>query len=607
MLAFDTEATGLDHYAPDFKVFMIQWCGASGEQVCDESQGDTWAQPFLDAIAEEEVLVAANASYDIHALYASGIVDLLSGQWRVHDVLTLARVAVPGRFQYKLEGLGDDLLGADSTVAQRALKEAAKRHKIPWTLKNKDYYALWKAEPRLMEQYGMEDVRLAYDLFELIWNRASVTDSQVYDMEIKGVAPILRAAERDGVLVDKERLAALKARLIAERDELRCQLVAQGLTEEALGWEATDEAEAGKASAKALLADLLRIGIPLYRKTPKSGEINQKTGKRTPDQLAVNKDVLKEFKLRFPVVGDLLKWRAACKVLSTYVSALELADPRIHTSFSQAEARTGRMSASKPNVQNLPTVEEEREGQQRRVGVRDVLIPGPGNAFIVGDYKNIEVFMLAHYIADAELIAMLESGVDLYAMTAARVEQKRGNMLTYEECGKDGPNAALRQKAKTTALTAMYGGGARLLGVRLNIPTSDAADIKRETLDAIPGYWDLDARVKAAVRRRRFPHVVTLLGRRLYVPKDYVALNTLLQGSSAEIMKLGMIAAAPAIAKFGYAVRLVVHDELVAEGPACHAPAALVALKAAMESVYPLKPRLMVSGDWSTDSYGAAK
>lgn len=617
MLAVDTETRSLIYREGVGTVFMIQWADATSEHFCSEGPG-VWWQPFLDAIEHEDVLVFANASFDIHHLRASGIVDLLTSGHRCHDVTTLARVAIPGRFQYKLEGLGDDLLGGDSTVAQKALKEAAKRHKVQWTQEEKDYYGLWELEPRLMEQYGMEDVRLTYDLFKLIWARASVNDCEIYDFEIRQVAPILRRSERDGVLVDQERLAKLKAHLISERDEYRCQLIAAGMTDEALGGLVVEpdidgddqsELQVTKASSKALLADLLRIGVPLYRKTPKSGAINEKTGKRNPDQLAVNKDALKEFELRFPVVADLIAWRSCNQILRTFVTAMEKADPRVHTSFNQANARTSRMSSSKPNMQNLPRPGEEGEEMNEReqelaLGVRRVIIPEPGNALLVADYASIEVMVMAHYIADEWLIHELEAGRDLYSLNAASVYA-----LPYDQVAKDGKRADLRQKSKTTVLTCMYGGGAQLLSTRLGCSTAEAAEIKRETLGAIPGYWAFDKRVKAHVRARKFPHVVSILGRRLYVPRDkpYVALNTIVQGTSAEIMKLGMVAAAPVLAEYDSSIRLVVHDELVAEGPAGNAPAALVALCEAMENVYPLRPRLKVVGDWSCDSYAAAK
>ncbi len=620
MLACDTETRSLIYREGVGSVFMVQWADAFREYVCTE---DTGWRAFLDAVASnaDGILVFANASFDIHHLRASGIIDLLATpEIRCHDVTTLARVCIPGRFGYKLEQLGTDLLGADATVQQRALKEAAKKHGIPWTQKDRDYYALWRAEPELLEAYGKEDVRLTWDVWQKIWSRALKSDIEVYRLEIAEVAPLLRAAERDGVLVDKEKLAALKARLLAERDALRASMLLGGLSEQALGEAETDEEgeeTCGKASSAALRENLLALGIPLYRLTPSSGKpIKDKDGKpkrdengkqlKRPDVFAVNKDALQEFEKAYPIVRDLLDWRNRCKILTTYVGALERAYPRVHTWFNQVQARTSRMSASSPNVQNLPTPEKDKS----IIGVRDVLIPGPGNAFVVVDFDGIEVRVLAHFIADPELTAALNAGLDLHQQTAYRVALGRGQKgIQFEDFVKGGSLDKERTTAKVTTFTSMYGGGARLLARRLGISVAAAALIKYETLDAVPGYYALDERVKRAVLRRSFPHVVTPLGRRLYVPRDkpYVALNTIIQGTAAEMMKLGMVAAAPVMAEYGYAIRLVVHDELVNEGPASCAPEALAAIISSMESCYPLSPRLKVTGDWSTVSYGAAK
>jgi DNA polymerase I-like protein with 3'-5' exonuclease and polymerase domains len=649
VLAFDTETTGLNPYAADFRVFMVQWADAFGEHLCTEDEG--WDR-FLAAIEHEDVLVAANASFDIHALREAGIVDLLESGHRVHDVTTLARVCVPGRYTYKLEALGDDILGGDSTVAQRELKEAAKLSAysqriagmlmglpwrlvkswsgVSWTQKDKEYYSLWRLEPELMEKYGKEDVRLAYDLWCRIWSRALPSDIEVYRMEIAEVAPLLRAAERDGVLVDVARLGELEDRLTRERDELRDKLLMGGLSEAALGAEVEGDedddadapAEYAQANAKALRDDLLGIGIPLYKLTPSSGEPSKRNPEKiNPEVLAVNKDALREFEVAFPVVRDLLDWRNRCKILKTYIGALREADPRVHTSFSQAAARTSRMASSKPNMQNLPTPEEEKEGQPHVLGVRDVLIPAPGNSFIAADFDSVEVRALAHYIADDGLTALLDAGVDFHQQTALKVAQSRCTQcadaaarracphLVLEDFVKGGPRDKQRTKAKVTTFTAMYGGGARLLATRLGISVEEAAQIKHETLNSIPGYWDLEERLKAAVRRRGFPHVVTICGRRLHVPrdKDYVALNTLVQGTSAELMKLAMVKAAPVAARFGYAIRLVVHDELLLEGPTACVEEAQAAIVTAMESCYPLSPRLLVSANNSTLSYGGSK
>ena len=606
MLAFDTEANGLDQYAPGFRVFMVTWADATGEWMCDENTG---YQPFLDAIRDEPVLVAANASYDIHALREAGIIDLLSSGHRVHDVLTLARVLLPGRWQYKLKGLADDILGAGSSDEEAELKALAKKHKISWTLKDKDYYGLWLAEPEAMALYAKQDVRITYDLFAKLWAGASHTDATVYDMEIRQVAPILRAAEARGVLVDEGRLAGLKLHLEGRRDDLRLLLLAQGFTEEALGAEATDDEEKISASSKALLADLLRIGVPLYRKTPKSGQVNPKTGKRAPDQLAVNKDALAEFKARFPAVSDLIAWRSCNQILRTFVVAMEKANPRVHTSFRQLEARTSRMSSANPNMQNLPRPGEDNDGdpeaQALALGVRAVIVPEPGNALLVADFDSIEMRVLAFRGGDEGFIKLLDDGLDPHQATAAKVYGG-----AYEDYVKGGASDKKRTDAKTTTFRTVYGGGANLTSVQLGIPVIDAAALIAGIKDAIPGYNELNERIRRTLRSRgEKPYVTTILGRRLSVPKHkpYVGLNTVIQGDAAELMKLALIAAAPVLATFGYRIILVVHDELVAEGPACNADAALLALVDAMESVYPLRPALKVSGSHSTISYAAAK
>ncbi len=599
MLAVDTETRSLIYREGHGTVFMVQWADAKREYFATE---DTGWQPFLDAIAQHDILVFANASFDVHHLRASGIVNVLDGRWRVHDVQTLARVAIPGRYGYKLEQLGKDLIGEDATAQQQALRDAAKRHKIRWTKEEKDYYGLWRLEPRLMEMYGMEDVRLTWDLWHHIWTRASAKDRDVYKMEIAGVAPLLREMEWEGVLVDQERVALLKTRLTRERDELRAAIIGAGIPETALGEltydEDTDEWTVQPASTKDLRNGLIGAGVPLYRMTAKSGE------------LAVNKDALKEFEGSHPVVTNLLAWRNRNLLLKTYVAALETASPRVHTSFNQVIARTGRMSASRPNMQNLPTAAKERDDGTYEMGVRHVLIPEPGNALLVADFEGIEVRGLAYYLNNKELNEKLDAGLDLPQQVAYDVSQAAGKGGAFEDFLKGkGPRAEERDKAKVTLYTSMYGGGASLLSTRLGIPVAEAAKIKQDTLNAVPGYFELDSRLKRTVRRRMFPHVVTITGRRLHVPRDkpYVALNTIIQGTAADLMKLAMIAAAPVLARYGYRLRLVVHDELVAEGPAHLADEALAAMIDAMENAYPLRPALKATGSWSTDSYGKAK
>lgn len=581
MLALDVESTGLDWFAPDFRVFLAQWTDGAGDRgYCDE---DTGWQPLLDVLGRHRSLVGANFAFDEHALRASGIVDI-SKTHRCHDVLTLARICLPGRFQYGLKPLAVDLLGADSADEQTALKAAAAEHGIRWVKEEKDFHGLWRAAPDLMVKYGMQDVDLTLALWNLIYGRASAKDLEVYKLEISEVSPILRESERRGIRVDKPRLILLEKELERERDELHDKLIEGGITARALGTDraTAKEVKAGSGSSATLLADLQTVGVPLYRKTPKG------------DKLSVDADSLNEFKDSHPVVGDLLEWRRRNKTLSTYVAALHRAAPNIHPTVRQAEARTSRMSYANPNLQNLPTTK----------GIRDVLVPAPGNAFVVCDYDAIEIRALAYYLNDAGLIEKLEAGMDFHSLTAAAIYGG-----AYEDYLKGGPNDHLRSIAKTAAFSLIYGAGARLISIRLGISIEAAAELKSKVIAAIPGYARFDSKLKSDMRRRHPPYVSTILGRRLSVPKDkeYVALNTLVQGSAAEVMKLGMVAVAKAVAPLGYHVAFVVHDECVVEGPVSCVEEAKAGIIKAMEGCFPLRPSLKVTAHHSTVSYGAAK
>lgn len=581
MLALDVETTGLDWSSPDFRVFLAQWTDGAGDRgYCDE---DTGWQPLLDVLARHRNLVGANFAFDEHALRAAGIIDLSERHHR-HDVLTLARITLPGRFQYGLKPLAVDLLSADAADEQTALKAAAGEHSIRWTKEDKDFHGLWRASPELMVKYGMADVDLTLQLWNLLYGRASAKDLAVYELEISKVSPILRESERRGILVDKTRLVALERELERERDELQATLIAGGITPRALGIDraTAKEVKAGSGSAASLLADLQSAGVPLYRKTPKG------------NKLSVDADSLNEFKGSHPIVGDLLEWRRRNKTLSTYVAALHRAAPNIHPTVRQAEARTSRMSYANPNLQNLPTTK----------GIRDVLVPAPGNAFIVADFDSIEIYVLAYYLNDAGLIEKLQAGMDFHSLTAAAVFGGK-----YEDYLKGGPNDKLRSKAKTTAFSLIYGAGARLISIRLGISIEEASALKAKVIAAIPGYARFDAKIKADMRRRYPPYVTTILGRRLAVPKDkeYVATNSLVQGSAAEIMKLGMVAAAEAVKPFGAHVAFVVHDEVIVEGPERYADEIMAATIDAMQTCYPLRPSLKATAHWSAVSYGAAK
>ncbi len=603
MLAVDTEGHHLRAHEPGVS-FMVQWAGEDYEA---QATGASAGNAFMAAAKTEKALLFANASYDVHCIRSTWGIDLDAGPWKIWDVQTLARIVMPERaFRgYKLEHLGDDLLGGDSTEQQRKLKELAKSIGIGSLKQEGAHRAVWDAYPRQLEAYGMEDVRLTYDLFVLLRKRASPSDWRVFEFECE-VQRVLRGAERKGIYIDKAALAELRERMETALVEARTLLL-EHLTPEALGDGDTP------ANQKALRAGLLGCGVPLYRTTDKSGE------------LATNKDALMEFKDTHPVVGCLFEWRRLGKVLSTYVSALEKANPRVHASFMSCEARTSRMSARSPNVQNLP----------RGSGARTCIVPEAGNALVVCDYDSIEVWVLAHYLyralGDRRLLDKMEGGMDQHRDSAAYLHSRgflkaisppdappinapMSELQAYYS--KDGPGGKIRTLAKNKAtFPAIYGAGNVSIARGMGLP-EETTGIKDAVLGAIPGYFDLYDDVRKRAQRAGFLRTITK--RRLDTPrgKNHILVNSIVQGTAAEVMKLGMLAAEKPLAELGYQIILVVHDELVSEGPVELAPQALAAQKKAMESVSQavdkdgdplLLCQVMATGSYTTTSYEEAK
>lgn len=388
-LAVDTEARHLRAHEPG-NLFMIQWAGADYEDFCESDDPDGVVR-FLRAVAEVPRITMANAGYDTHVLRSCGVIDFLASGHEIMDVQTLARVTMPERgFKgYKLKPLSVDLLGVDADEEERHLKELMASIGLTTLKKEGAHYLLWQAYPREMEAYGMNDVRITYDVFELLAGHATVQDLAVFQFET-AVQRELLIAEQHGVLVDKVALAKLRikveARIVAAergltaeyeqsvraffrndfgfnelRDILEGPPNAKGKRTGGLVGTAKARAVRGlelvnlwslrgheefaervaqmclgedgnPANQTALRCALLGAGVPLYRTTDKSGEF------------ATNKDALSEFADDYPIIGQLFEWRAAKKMLQTYVEALERANPRVHANFLSCEARTSRMS-----------------------------------------------------------------------------------------------------------------------------------------------------------------------------------------------------------------------------------------------------------------------
>ncbi len=352
--------------------------------------------------------------------------------------------------------------------------------------------------------------------------------------------PVLVAMESRGVLVDRDLLGKMGA-------EFERELA--GLEEEIHRLAGLEFNVNSPQQLQEVLFD--QLGLPKGRKT--------KTGYST------DSEVLEGLVTEHPIASRLLDYRSMSKLKSTYIDALpRLIEPRtgrIHTSFNQTVATTGRLSSSEPNLQNIPV----RTEAGRRI--RRAFIAPPGRVLLSADYSQIELRIMAHLSRDERLIEAFRRGEDIHTSTAAAIFE-----VPLEEVSED-----QRRQAKTVNFGVMYGMGSVSLGKQLGIPSAQAKDFIESYFERFQGVARYIEETREAARRNGF--VTTLLHRRRYLPElesgahqirafaERTAVNTPIQGSAADLIKLAMIAVHDWIESSGVAAEMIiqVHDELVFE------------------------------------------
>jgi DNA polymerase-1 len=353
--------------------------------------------------------------------------------------------------------------------------------------------------------------------------------------------PVLAAMERAGIAVDEAYLKKMSKEL---------ELLLDALVKEIHGYAGVTF----NINSTQQLGEILfnKLGLPTQKKT--------KTG------FSTDVSVLESLRHAHPIIEKLLEYRQLSKLKSTYVDALpSLINPRtsrVHTSFNQTVAATGRLSSSDPNLQNIPIRSEIGRS------IRKAFIPGTKDSMILSaDYSQIELRVMAHISGDEGLSEAFRNNEDIHATTAAKVfgvEQK--------DVSKD-----MRRKAKEVNFGIMYGIGPFGLGNRLEIPQSEAKEIIARYFERFPKVRQyINDTIESA---RKSGYVETLLGRRRFLPDlrsgnqnirqnaERQAINMPIQGTAADMIKLAMINIDEAFAgtKLESRMLIQVHDELVFE------------------------------------------
>jgi DNA polymerase-1 len=311
--------------------------------------------------------------------------------------------------------------------------------------------------------------------------------------------------------------------------------------------------------------------------------------------------VLRSIREEHEVVPVIEEWRELTKLINTYLGPLPSMigeDGRLHTTFNQAVAATGRLSTSNPNLQAIPIrTELGRE-------IRSAFVADPGWKLVSADYSQVELRILAHVSGEPKLREAFARGEDIHAATAAEVLGRPQAELTKDE----------RNIAKMVNFGIIYGISAFGLSENLEIPREEAQTYIDAYLARFPHVQDFIARTIEQATQDGY--VTTLLGRRRPVPEirasnrqtrglgERLAVNSVMQGTAADIIKVAMVAVHERLRAEGRASRLVlqVHDELLLEAPDAEVPAAREALREEMCRAYPLDPPLAVDvgvgDDW---------
>jgi len=537
LVSFDTETDSLDYMRA--QIVGVSFAVAAGEAAyvplghdyagaphqLDRNKVLAALKPMLEDMTKAKL--GHHLKYDAHVLANYGIA--LNGQR--FDSMLESYVLNSVATRHDMDASAIRYLGVKTIHFEELTGKGAK--KITFNQVDVDRAA----------EYSAEDADITLQLHQAIWPQIEAVPALkfVYENIEQPLVPVLFRMERAGVLVDRALLKAQSSELAIRMLELQTQA-----HKEAGGVFNVD-------SPKQLQEILFgKLGIPVMRKTP--------TG-----QPSTAEDVLEELAETYPLPRLILEYRGMAKLKSTYTDNLPLqinaATGRIHTSYHQAVAATGRLSSQDPNLQNIPI--RTQEGRR----IRQAFIAPPGHSLVAADYSQIELRIMAHLSGDATLLRAFADDRDVHQATASEVFSTPLDQVSADQ----------RRSAKAINFGLMYGMSAFGLARQLGIGRSDAQKYMDLYFERYPGV----RRYMEETRRqaRETGYVETVFGRRLYLPEiqsrnaalrqyaERSAINAPMQGTAADIIKRAMIEVDSWLQSSRVPARLImqVHDELVLE------------------------------------------
>ncbi len=382
---------------------------------------------------------------------------------------------------------------------------------------------------------------------------------------------VLAEMEKTGIALDVDALGVISEELTVELGELTEEIYEMAGVE----FNINSPKQVGEVLFN-------KINLPSFHKTQKQRVASTRM------------DILEELALQHPLPRKILDYRSLSKLKGTYVDALPgLVHPetgRIHTTFNQSVAATGRLSSSDPNIQNIPI----RTELGRRI--RTAFVPKPGSVLLSADYSQIELRVLAHMSGEPNLVEAFHAGEDIHQRTASRVFGGGSELSTAEQ----------RRRAKIINFGIIYGKTSFTLGKDLGVSRHEAQEFIDAYFEGHPKVQELLENI--VVEARRTGKVKTLFGRQRYIPEigsrnrmmrqgaERVAVNAPIQGTAADLIKKAMVNLWRELGKRKLRSRMLlqVHDELLLEVPHDEERTVTTLVRDIMEGVYPMKVPLKV-------------
>lgn len=537
LITFDTETTSLDYMAAE--LVGVSFAVTAGEAayvpIAHNYEGaptqlslETVLKGIKPILEDPSIKkIGQNMKYDMSVMGKYGV----EIQGLAFDTMLESYVLNSVASRHNMDDLASKYLGRTTIHFEDIAGKGAKQ------------LTFNQIDLEVAGEYAAEDADITLQLHQTIWPRLSESERlrTVFETIELPLVGVLSRIERNGVLLDTN-LLAKQSEVLAERiDDLEKEAFALAGEEFNLG------------SPKQLQQIFFeKLKLPVIRKTPKG-------------QPSTAEPVLQELAHDYPLPKVIMEYRGLTKLKSTYTDQLPKqvheSTGRVHTSYHQAVAATGRLSSKDPNLQNIPIRTEEG----RRV--RRAFIAAPGYKLIAADYSQIELRIMAHLSKDDGLLKAFKDGLDIHSATASEVFGHPIEQVKDFE----------RRSAKAINFGLIYGMSAFGLARQLSIPRGDAQDYIDLYFERYPGVRAYMDRVRKEAADNGY--VETIFGRRLYLPDitasnfqrrqgaERAAINAPMQGSAADIIKLAMIDVDGWLTDSGIDAKMImqVHDELVLE------------------------------------------